>query len=156
MPRAVDGTRRKERRKKILKRAKGFWGRRHNLFRTAKDAVAKSLSYAYRDRRAKKREFRALWIARISAACRESGITYSQFIYGLQKAGIGLNRKAISNMAIENPQAFQALVGQSKEASSAKVAAAKAVSPDKASTKAASAKAASAKTASATMAKGEK
>lgn len=176
MPRAVDGTRRKERRKKILKRAKGFWGRRHNLFRTAKDAVAKSLSYAYRDRRTKKREFRALWIARISAACRENGITYSRFIYGLQKAGIGLNRKAISNMAIENPQAFRALVEQSKEASSAKMAvakvavakaaaakaaaakaaSAKAVPAGKASVKAVSARKASAKAVSATMAKGEK
>ncbi len=116
MPRAVDGTRRAERRKKILKDAKGFYGRRSTNFRAAKDAVAKAGVYAYRDRKVKKREFRKLWITRISAACKQNGINYSKFIYGLSKAGIELNRKALSNMAIEDPKAFSALVEKSKTA----------------------------------------
>lgn len=116
MPRAVDGTRKKDRRKKILKQAKGFWGRRSKLYRTAKDAVAKSQQYAYRDRKTKKRDFRTLWIARISAACREEGISYSRFIHGLNKAEIVLNRKALSNMAIEDREAFNALVEKAKGA----------------------------------------
>lgn len=120
MPRAVDGTRRHDRRVKILKRAKGYWGRRSNLFRTAKDAVAKALTYAYRDRRRKKRDFRALWIIRISAACRQNGTSYSVFINGLQRAGIRLNRKVLANLAVENPQAFKALVEQSRAAVGAK------------------------------------
>jgi len=116
MPRAVDGTRRKNRRKKILKQAKGYWGGRSKLLRTAKDAVAKSLTYAYRDRKNRKRVFRSLWIARISAACRLNGITYSRFINGLKAAGIELNRKILSNMAIEDPQGFNALVDKAKSA----------------------------------------
>ena len=116
MPRAVDGTRRKDRRKKILKQAKGYWGRRSKLYRTAKDAVTKSLSYSYRDRRNKKREFRALWIARISAGCRAEGITYSRFIYGLSKANIEMNRKSLSNLAIADKEAFKALVSRAKSA----------------------------------------
>jgi large subunit ribosomal protein L20 len=116
MPRAVDGTRRKERRKKILGRAKGYWGKRSKLFRTAKDQVMKSLTYAYRDRRNKKRDFRALWIARISAACRADGLTYSRFINGLLKADVRLNRKALSNLAIEDAAAFKTLVEKSKQA----------------------------------------
>ena len=110
MPRAVDGTRRKDRRNKILKQAKGYWGRRSKLHRTAKDAVAKSLQYAYRDRRARKRDFRRLWVTRISAACRAEGLPYSRFIEGLNKAHIQVNRKALSNMAIEDPSAFKQLV----------------------------------------------
>jgi len=116
MPRAVDGTRRKDRRKKILGRAKGYWGKRSKLFRTAKDQVMKSLTYAYRDRRNKKRDFRRLWIARISAACRAEGMTYSHFINGLLRANIQLNRKALSNLAIEDAAAFKALVEKSKQA----------------------------------------
>jgi large subunit ribosomal protein L20 len=116
MPRAVDGTRRKERRKKILEQAKGYWGKRSKLFRTAKDQVMKSLVYAYRDRRRKKRDFRSLWIARISAACRAEGITYSRFMNGLQQADILINRKALSNLAIQDPSAFKALVSKAKEA----------------------------------------
>ena len=115
MSRAIDGTRRKKRRQKLLKHAKGYWGRRSNLFRTAKDAVAKSLAYAYRDRRNKKRNFRALWITRISAMCRQQGMSYSQFMHGLSLAGITVNRKALSNMAIEDPNAFAALVEKAKE-----------------------------------------
>jgi large subunit ribosomal protein L20 len=110
MPRAIDGTRRGSRRSKILKHAKGYWGRRSNLFRTAKDAVAKSLAYAYRDRRNKKRDFRALWITRISAAARQHGLTYSTLMHGLALADIRINRKALSNLAIEDPAAFAALV----------------------------------------------
>ena len=109
MPRAIDGTKRKKRRQKLLKHAKGYWGRRSNLFRTAKDAVAKSLSYAYRDRRNKKRTFRALWITRISAACRQQDISYSSFMHGLTLSGVQINRKALSNLAIEDPQAFSAV-----------------------------------------------
>jgi large subunit ribosomal protein L20 len=116
MPRAVDGTRRKDRRKRILAFAKGYWGRRKNLFRTAKDAVAKSLKYAYRDRKNKKRDFRRLWISRISAATRNEGMTYSRFIEGLNKANVTINRKVLSNLAIEDPKAFSALVGEAKKA----------------------------------------
>lgn len=116
MPRATDGTRRKDRRKKILKQAKGYWGRRSTNFRTAKDAVAKAGQYAYRDRKRKKREFRRLWVTRISAACRNEGINYSQFMYGLNKANIQIDRKVLSNMAIEDKAAFSELIAKSKEA----------------------------------------
>jgi len=116
MPRAVDGTRRKDHRKKILKQAKGFWGRRSKLHRTAKDAVAKAGQYSYRDRKVKKRDFRQLWIARISAAVREEGMTYSRFINGLNKAGIEINRKVLSNLAIEDPNSFKAIVAKAKAA----------------------------------------
>eukprot|EP01156_Anaeramoeba_ignava_P009937 Anaeramoba_ignava/a478494_23.p2 GENE.a478494_23~~a478494_23.p2 ORF type:complete len:120 (-),score=18.95 a478494_23:854-1213(-) len=116
MPRAVDGTRRKDRRKKVLKLAKGFWGRRKNCLRTAKDAVAKAGKYAYRDRKVRKREFRRLWISRISAAVRAEGMNYSRFINGLKKAGIALDRKALSNLAIEDPKAFSSIVAESKKA----------------------------------------
>ena len=120
MPRAVDGTRHKKRRKKVLKQAKGYWGRRSKLYRTAKDAVAKSLTYAYRDRKNKKRTFRALWIARISAACRAQGINYSRFMNGLKRLEISLNRKALSNMAIEEPETFAELVNKVKDAAGEK------------------------------------
>jgi len=116
MPRAIDGTRRKDLRKKILGRAKGYWGKRSKLFRTAKDQVMKSLTYAYRDRHNKKRDFRRLWIARISAACRAEGMTYSRFINGLLRANIQINRKTLSNLAIEDAGAFKALVEKSKQA----------------------------------------
>ncbi|MEW5814134.1 MAG: 50S ribosomal protein L20 [Spirochaetota bacterium] len=115
MPRAVDGTRRHDRRKKILKQAKGYWGRRKALLRTAKDSVAKALVYAYRDRKRRKRDFRSLWIARISAACRAENLSYSRFINGLDNAGIIINRKALSNMAIEDAAAFKTLVKKAKE-----------------------------------------
>ncbi|MFO8063198.1 MAG: 50S ribosomal protein L20 [Spirochaetota bacterium] len=115
MPRAVDGTRRKDRRNKILKQAKGYWGRRSKAHRTAKDAVAKSLQYAYRDRRTRKRDFRRLWISRLSAACRAEGITYSRFMEGLKKADVRMDRKTMSNMAIEDPAAFKQLVETAKK-----------------------------------------
>ncbi len=114
MPRAADGTRRKDRRKKILNQAKGYWGRRSKLTRTAKDAVRRAGQYAYRDRKVRKREFRALWIARISAGARAHGMNYSRFMHGLQQAGVQLNRKALSNMAIEDPKGFESLVETAK------------------------------------------
>jgi len=99
-----------------MKLAKGYWGGRSRLFKTAKEAVMKALASNYRDRKRKKGEFRRLWIARISAAVRPEGITYSQFIHGLAIAEVGLNRKALSNMAIEDPAAFKAIVVRAKEA----------------------------------------
>ena len=115
MPRSKNGTRRRDRRRKIMKLAKGYWGGRSRLFKTAKEAVMKALASSYRDRRRKKGEFRRLWIARISAAVRAEGITYSQFMHGLIEAGVVVNRKALSNMAIEDPVAFKAIVTRSKE-----------------------------------------
>jgi large subunit ribosomal protein L20 len=100
--------------KKVLKAAKGFYGRRKNTIRIAKQAVEKSLQYAYRDRKNRKRNFRALWIQRINAAVREHGLTYGRFIDGLNKAGIEIDRKVLSDMAIHEPQAFAALVVKSK------------------------------------------
>ena len=116
MPRAVDGTKRKDRRKKILDQAKGYYGRRSTNHRIAKDAVAKAGQYAYRGRKEKKRDFRKLWIARISAAVRAEGLNYSQFMHGLKMANIELNRKALSNMAVEDKAAFSALVAEAKKA----------------------------------------
>lgn len=114
MPRAIDGTKHKDRRKKILNQAKGYWGRRSTNYRVAKDAVAKAGQYAYRGRKEKKRDFRKLWIARISAAVQAEGLNYSQFMHGLKLANIELNRKALSNMAIEDKAAFSQLVAQVK------------------------------------------
>ncbi|BCJ92410.1 50S ribosomal protein L20 [Terrihabitans soli] len=102
--------------KKTLKAAKGFYGRRKNTIRTAKAAVDKSMQYAYRDRKVKKRNFRALWIQRINAAVREGGLTYSRFIAGLSKAGVQVDRKVLSDLAVREPAAFQALVAQAKTA----------------------------------------
>ncbi|HRP77562.1 MAG TPA: 50S ribosomal protein L20 [Aquamicrobium sp.] len=102
--------------KKVLKAAKGFYGRRKNTIRIAKQAVEKSLQYAYRDRKNRKRNFRALWIQRINAAVREHGMTYGRFIDGLNKAGIEVDRKILSDLAIHEPQAFAALVDKSKAA----------------------------------------
>jgi large subunit ribosomal protein L20 len=116
MPRAIDGTRRKDHRKKILKRAKGFWGRRHTNYKVAKDAIAIAMAYAYTGRKDRKGDFRTLWIARINAVCREEGISYSRFIDGMNKAGIRINRKALSNMAIEDPAAFKTVLTQAKSA----------------------------------------
>jgi large subunit ribosomal protein L20 len=116
MSRAVAGTKRKDHRKKILARAKGFWGRRHSNYKVAKDAVAKALSYAYRDRRDRKGSFRRLWIARINAACRNEGITYSRFIEGLVSAQVTVDRKMLADMAIRDPAAFTAVVEKAKVA----------------------------------------
>ena len=100
--------------KKVLKAAKGFFGRRKNTIRAAKAAVDKSMQYAYRDRKNRKREFRALWIQRINAAVREHGLTYSRFISGLATAGIEVDRKVLSDLAISEPAAFAAIVEQAK------------------------------------------
>jgi len=119
MPRASDGTRHKKRRDKVLKQARGYWGSRSKLYRPAKDAVAKALAYAYRDRKTRKRDFRSLWITRISAACRTHGVTYSRFMNGLKNLDIRLNRKALSNMAVEDPAAFAELVDTVKASAEA-------------------------------------
>jgi large subunit ribosomal protein L20 len=119
MSRAIDGSKRKNRRKKILKMAKGFWGRRRTNFKAAKDAVTKSLAYAYRDRRDRKGDFRRLWIIRINAACREEGISYSRLIAGLDKAGIIINRKALAWLATEDNAAFKAIAEKAKAATGA-------------------------------------
>ncbi len=116
MPRAVAGTKRKDHRKKILKLAKGYWGRRSTNHKTAKDAVAKALMYAYRDRRDKKGQFRSLWIIRVNAACRAEGLSYSRFIEGLKKANIQMDRKVLSDIAIRDPEAFKSVVAQAKAA----------------------------------------
>lgn len=116
MPRAVDGTKRAARRKKVLNQAKGFYGRRSTNNRIARAAVMKAGVYAYRDRKARKRDFRKLWIARISAAVREQGLTYSQFMHGLKLANIEIDRKVLSNMAIEDKGAFAQLVEVAKKA----------------------------------------
>jgi large subunit ribosomal protein L20 len=116
MSRAVAGTKRKDHRKKILGRAKGFWGRRHSNFKVAKDAVAKALSYAYADRRNRKGDFRRVWIARINAACRAEGITYSRFIQGLAAAQVTVDRKMLADMAVRDPAGFTAVVEKAKAA----------------------------------------
>jgi large subunit ribosomal protein L20 len=114
MPRAKGGFKTRRRRKKILEMAKGYYGAKSRLYRIATEAVDKALQYAYRDRRNKKREFRSLWIIRINAALRAAGMTYSQFIYGLKKADIALNRKALADMAYNDPAAFNQLVEKVK------------------------------------------
>ncbi|WMJ74949.1 50S ribosomal protein L20 [Cytophagaceae bacterium ABcell3] len=114
MPRSVPAVASRERRKKIIKQAKGYFGRRKNVYTVAKNAVEKGLVYAYRDRKQKKREFRALWIQRINAAAREHGMSYSQFIGKLAKADVSLNRKALADIAMNDPQAFKAIVDKIK------------------------------------------
>ena len=116
MPRAVDGSKRKNHRKKILKMAKGYWGRRHSNFKTAKDAVTKSLFYAYRDRKDRKGDFRRIWIIRINAACRAEGLSYSRLVDGLNRAGIAINRKILASLAVDDTAAFKAVVAQAKAA----------------------------------------
>jgi large subunit ribosomal protein L20 len=115
MPRARGGFKTRRRRKKVLSRAKGYYGARSRLFRVATEAVDKSLLHAYRDRKAKKREFRSLWIVRINAASRALGLTYGQLMNGLKKAQIGLNRKSLADMAYNDPQAFKALAETARE-----------------------------------------
>ena len=100
----------RNRRKKILKRAKGYWGRRKNNLRKAKETLLRAMAYAYRDRRNRKRDFRALWITRINAAVRPHGLSYSRFINGVKKSGIELDRKSLSELAIRDPEAFEQVV----------------------------------------------
>ena len=114
MPRVKRGVTARARHKKVLRQSKGFRGRRGNVFRIAKQAVMKAGQYAYRDRRAKKRVFRQLWIARINAAARSNGLTYSQFANGIRKAGIEIDRKVLADIAVHDPAAFAGIVEQVK------------------------------------------
>lgn len=121
MARVKNGAATKARRKKILKEAKGYFGSKHRLFKTAKEQVMHSYMYAYRDRKQNKRNFRKLWIVRINAACRENEISYSRFINGLSKAGVAVNRKMLAEIAIDSPKAFSDLVVIAKDALNGKM-----------------------------------
>jgi large subunit ribosomal protein L20 len=114
MPRSVNSVASRARRKKVLKLAKGYFGRRKNVWTVAKNAVEKALLYAYRDRRNKKRNFRALWITRINAGARQHGMSYSQFMGALKKNQVELNRKVLADLAMNQPEAFKALVDKVK------------------------------------------
>jgi large subunit ribosomal protein L20 len=116
MPRVKGGIVTRQRRKKILKLAKGYYGAKHLLFRTAKEQVMNSLAYAYRDRRRKKRDFRKLWITRINAAARQNDLSYSRLINGLSLAKIEVNRKILSDIAINDPKGFASICEQAKKA----------------------------------------
>ena len=132
MARVKGGTVARARRKKTLKEAKGYFGSKHRLYKTAKEQLLHSGVYAYRDRRQKKRDFRKLWITRINAACRENNISYSKFINGLSKAGVEINRKMLSEIAIDNPAAFAEIVNVAKAGLGGKAASAKEVKETKA------------------------
>ena len=110
MPRARNLVASRRRRRKLLKQAKGYWGRRSNVYTVAKHSVEKGMQYAYRDRRARKRTFRRLWITRINAGARVHGTTYSRLIAGLKKAGVPLNRKVLADLAVRDKEAFKAVV----------------------------------------------
>ena len=114
MPRSVNSVASRARRKKIIKQAKGYFGRRKNVWTIAKNAVEKAMLYAYRDRRIKKRNFRSLWIARINAGAREHGMSYSQFMGKIKSNNIELNRKVLADLAMNNPKAFKAIVEKIK------------------------------------------
>ena len=116
MPRGTSAGARNKRKKKIFKAAKGYFGGRKNLYKTAKDAVEKGWEHAYRDRKKKKRNFRRLWITRINAAARQNDLSYSRLINGLKEAGVELDRKALADLAVRSPDAFTALAEQAKEA----------------------------------------
>jgi large subunit ribosomal protein L20 len=114
MPRSVNSAASKQRRKRILKQAKGYYGKRKNVYTVAKNVVEKGMTYMFVGRKLKKREYRSLWIARINAAVREEGMTYSEFINKLQKKGIILDRKVLADLAMNNPETFKGLVAQVK------------------------------------------
>jgi large subunit ribosomal protein L20 len=114
MPRSVNAVASRARRKRILKQAKGFYGKRKNVYTVAKNIVEKGMTYSYVGRKLKKREYRRLWIARINAAVREEGLTYSQFINALNKKGIELDRKVLADLAMNNAESFKALIAQVK------------------------------------------
>lgn len=116
MPRVKRAVHSHKKRRKILKLAKGFRGGHGRLLRSAKEAVARALRYAYRDRRVKKREFRALWIVRVNAAARENGLSYSRLLFGLKKAGVEVDRKILADLAVNDAPAFQALADKAKAA----------------------------------------
>ena len=121
MARVRNGAVTKARHKKVLKEAKGYFGSKHRLYKTAKEQLMHSGRYAYRDRKQKKREFRKLWITRINAACRQNDISYSRFIEGLTKAGVEVNRKMLSEIAINDPKAFTELVKVAKDGKAGKI-----------------------------------
>ena len=121
MPRVKGGTIHRARRAKVMKAAKGYFGSKHRLYKTAKEQVMHSLKYSYRDRRQKKRDFRKLWITRINAACRMNNISYSKFMNGLSKAGVEINRKMLSEIAIDNPAYFTELVKLANDGLNGKV-----------------------------------
>ena len=114
MPRSVNSVAKRARRKKVLKQAKGYFGRRKNVWTVAKNAVDKAMLYAYRDRKAKKRNFRSLWIMRINAGARLHGMSYSQFMGAVKAGGIELNRKVLADLAMNHPEAFKAIVDKVK------------------------------------------
>ncbi len=120
MPRSTNSPASRRRRKRVLEQAKGYFGNKSRLYRYANDAVNHALQYAYRDRRNKKRTWRALWITRLNAACRENGITYSRFIEGLEYSNIGLDRKALADIAVRDAAGFTAIVGKIRAALEAK------------------------------------
>ena len=116
MARVKRGVTSRAKHKKVLKAVKGQWGRRKNTIRVARQAMEKSMQYAYRDRRSKKREFKSLWIQRINAGVRAEGLTYSKFIHGLNKSGIKLDRKILAEIAYDNPEAFKTIVKKAQAA----------------------------------------
>lgn len=117
MPRAKGGPKTRARRKRVLNQAEGFWGAKSRLYRIATEAVDRALKYSYRDRKARKRDFRRLWIARINAAARLNGLSYSKFIAGLAKSGVGLDRKVLADLAVSDPAGFARLADTVKTAS---------------------------------------
>ena len=118
MPRVTLSPTRRRRHKRILKAASGYWGSRSRLYRFAKQAVTRSLNYAFRDRRVRKREFRALWIVRVNAACHQRGLPYNRLIHGLAKANVAINRKMLAEIAIADPAGFDRLVALARGAAS--------------------------------------
>ena len=114
MPRVKRGVTARRRHKRVLKLTRGFWGGRHRLYKTAREAVLHSLSYAYRDRRARKRDFRKLWIARINAAARLGGLSYSKFMSGLKRSGVAVNRKMLADIAVRDAEGFAQLVERAR------------------------------------------
>jgi large subunit ribosomal protein L20 len=123
MPRVKRGTVRRAKRKKLLKRAKGFYATKSKLYQAAQEAVDKALNYAYSGRRRKKRDFRRLWVVRINAAARQHGLTYGQLISGLKAAGVGLDRKSLADLALDHPKAFEMLAKRAQDAKPGKVSA---------------------------------
>ena len=121
MARVKNGAVTKARHKKVLKQAKGYFGSKHRLYKTAKEQLMHSGQYAYRDRKQRKRDFRKLWITRINAACRQNDISYSRFIEGLTKAGVEINRKMLSEVAINDPKAFTELVKVARDGKAGKI-----------------------------------
>jgi len=119
MARATNAVARKRRKKKVLRQARGYWGRKHSSYRLANEQVMRSGSYAYRDRRNRKRDFRRLWIIRINAAARREGMSYSQLIHGLDEAGVEVNRKMLAEVAVHDPEAFRRFAELAREATAA-------------------------------------